>query len=99
ALGWGAVLALLRRAGADGTAVFLHAITPVTLVLGFAFTGFGSAFATVFMAVQWWTLIVATGGRLDRILRGGPTALGTAALWLALTLGAAYAVTRAVLWQ
>ncbi|RFU38428.1 hypothetical protein DZF91_27780 [Actinomadura logoneensis] len=97
AVGWGAVLGLLRRDGADGTAVFLHAITPATLVLGFAFTGFGSLYSTVFMAVQWWTLVAATRGRPDRILAGGPSALATAVVWLVLTFAAAYAVTRAVL--
>ncbi|MFC5183146.1 hypothetical protein [Actinomadura harenae] len=97
AAGWGAVLALLRRSRVDGTAVLLHVITPATLVLGFAFLGYGSLYATVFMAVQWWTLIVATGGRLDRLLRGGPSALGTAVLWLALTFAAALVVTPAVL--
>ncbi|MEV5573982.1 hypothetical protein AB0L06_28435 [Spirillospora sp. NPDC052269] len=99
AVGWGALLALLRRsdAGAGGDAVFLHVITPPTLVLGFAFVGYGSLYATIFMAVQWWTLIIATAGRPDRLLRGGPSALWTALLWLTLTFAAAYAVTRIVL--
>ncbi|MCP2341949.1 hypothetical protein [Actinomadura rupiterrae] len=97
ALGWGMVLALLRRAEVDGTGVFLHAITPLALVLGFAFAGFGSAYATVFMSVQWWTLIIATGGRVDRLFRGGSSSLVCAVLWMALTLAAALAATRAVL--
>ncbi|MFC4911404.1 hypothetical protein [Actinomadura gamaensis] len=97
ALGWGVVLGLLRRSGVTGTGAFLHAITPVTLVLGFAFAGFGSAYATVFMSVQWWTLLAATGGRLDRLFRGGPSGLVCAVLWLALTLAAAFAATRALL--
>ncbi|WP_051468561.1 hypothetical protein [Actinomadura oligospora] len=97
AVGWGALLAMLRRSGADGSAAFLHVITPPTLVLGFAFVGYGSLHATVFMAVQWWTLIAATGGRPERLLRGGPSAVWTAVLWLVLTFAAAYAVTRALL--
>lgn len=97
AAGWGVVLAGLRnglRGPSRGTALFAHTVTPAAVVLLFALIGFGSLYATIALTAEWWSLLVVTGFRPERLLATG--GLGRLAAWAALTVAAAYAAARLV---
>ncbi|WP_308287122.1 hypothetical protein [Actinomadura parmotrematis] len=94
ALGWGAVLAGMRRGlhgRARGPALLLHGITPWLLLLGFATLGYGSLYAMIALAAEWWALLLVTRLRPERLLDGGAR---LAALWLAIAAAATLLATR-----
>ncbi|WP_328601024.1 hypothetical protein [Actinomadura physcomitrii] len=98
ATGWGVVLAGLRRGlrGRDrGPALFAHTATPAGVVLMFAVLGYGSLYATIALAAEWWSLAVVTGFRPARLVAGG--GLRRLAAWLLLTAAVTYAAGRVVL--
>ncbi|WP_262402161.1 hypothetical protein [Actinomadura sp. CNU-125] len=95
--GWIAVLAGLRRGvrgPARGPSLFAHTLTPAAVVLLCAHVGHGNLYATIWLAAQWWALMIVTGLRPERLAAtGGPGRLGA---WLALTAVLAAGATRAV---
>ncbi|RKS77182.1 hypothetical protein BZB76_2559 [Actinomadura pelletieri DSM 43383] len=97
ALGWGAVLAGLRNGvhgAARGPSLFAHAITPAGVVLTFSLLGFGSLYATIALAAEWWALLLVTGFRPKRLLVTG--GLGRLAAWAAVTVLGTWTATRLV---
>ncbi|GAA2161814.1 hypothetical protein [Actinomadura napierensis] len=98
AAGWGVVLAGLRRGlrGPErGPALFAHTAAPAGVVLMSALIGYGSLYATIALAAQWWSLSVVTGFRPARLVAGG--GLGRLAAWLLLTAAVTYVTGRLVL--
>ncbi|WP_246342884.1 hypothetical protein [Actinomadura verrucosospora] len=98
AAGWGVVLAGLRRGlrgPGRGPALFAHTVTPAGVVLTFALIGYGSLYATIALAAEWWSLAVVTGFRPARLVAGG--GLRRAAAWLLLTAAVTYVTGRLVL--
>ncbi|WP_433463301.1 hypothetical protein [Spirillospora sp. CA-128828] len=97
AAGWGVVLAGLRNGlhgPSRGPALFAHTVTPAGVILLFALIGFGSLYATIALAAEWWALLAVTGLRPERLLSTG--GLGRLAAWAAVTAAATYAATRFV---
>ncbi|WP_243722983.1 hypothetical protein [Actinomadura sp. 7K507] len=97
AVGWGAVLAGLRRSvhgPARGPALFAHTATAAGIVLLFSLIGFGSLHATIAVTAEWWALLLVTGFRPERLLATG--GLGRLAAWAALTAAATLGATRLV---
>ncbi|MFI0411226.1 hypothetical protein [Actinomadura sp. 3N508] len=97
AAGWGVVLARLRagvHGPARGPCLFAHTITPAGIVLTCALIGFGSLYATIALAAEWWALLLVTGFRPERLLSTG--GLGRLAAWAAVTAAVVYLMTRLV---
>ncbi|TDC56147.1 hypothetical protein E1281_08820 [Actinomadura sp. KC345] len=97
AIGWGAVLAGLRRGvhgPARGPSLFAHTAAGAGTVLLFSLIGFGSLHATIAVAAEWWALLLVTGFRPERLLSTG--GLGRLAAWGAVTAVATLAATRLV---
>ncbi|WP_147339611.1 hypothetical protein [Actinomadura spongiicola] len=97
AVGWGAVLAGLRggvHGPARGPSLFAHTITPPGVVLTFSLLGFGSLYATIALAAEWWALLLVTGFRPERLLTTG--GLGRLAAWAAVTVTVTWVVARLV---
>lgn len=97
AAGWAAVLAGLRRGMhglARGPVLFAHTATPPAVVLLFSLIGFGSLYATIALAAEWWALLLVTGFHPERLLATG--GLGRLAAWAAVTAAATLAATRFV---
>ncbi|MDL4817871.1 hypothetical protein [Actinomadura opuntiae] len=98
AAGWGVVLAGLRRGlrgPGRGPALFAHTATPAGAVLLFALIGYGSLYATIALAAQWWSLSLVTGFRPARLVADG--GLRRLAAWLLLTAAVTYVAGRLVL--
>lgn len=98
AAGWGVVLAGLRRGlrGRErGPALFAHTVTPAGVVLTFAVLGYGSLYATIALAAEWWSLAAVTGFRPARLVAGG--GLRRLAAWLLVTAAVTYVTGRLVL--
>ncbi|TDB77889.1 hypothetical protein E1264_37170 [Actinomadura sp. KC216] len=98
AAGWGVVLARLRggvHGPARGPCLFAHTITPAGVVLTCALIGFGSLYATIALAAEWWALLLVTGFRPERLLSTG--GLGRLAAWAAVTAAVTYLMARLVL--
>ncbi|TDD13785.1 hypothetical protein E1287_43115 [Actinomadura sp. KC06] len=97
AAGWGVVLVRLRcgvHGPARGPTLFAHTITPAGVVLTCSLIGFGSLYATIALAAEWWALLLVTGFRPERLLSTG--GLGRLAAWAALTAAATYVAARLV---
>ncbi|WP_231334195.1 hypothetical protein [Actinomadura graeca] len=97
-LGWAAVLAGLRRGlrgPSRGPALFAHTLTPAAVVLLFSLVGFGSLYASIALAAEWWALILVTGLRPERLLATG--GLGRLAAWAAVTAAATLLAGRLIL--
>ncbi|MBE1530334.1 hypothetical protein [Actinomadura algeriensis] len=95
--GWIAVLAGLRRGvhgPPRGPSLFAHTVTPAAVVLLCAHLGHGSLYATIWLAAQWWALMIVTGLRPERLTAtGGLRRLGA---WLAISAVLAFGAARAV---
>ncbi|MWK37246.1 hypothetical protein GEV43_26395 [Actinomadura sp. J1-007] len=105
AVGWGVVLAGLRR-GVHGLArapaLFAHALTPAGAVLACSVAGFGFLYATIALTAEWWALALVTGFRPERLLEPDPRRAGGAdlrrlAAWAALTAAATAAAGALIL--
>src|SRR5690606_41722890 len=79
-----------------GPVLFAHVATPAAVVLLFSVLGFGSLYATIALAAEWWALLLVTGFRPERLLSTG--GLGRLAAWATLA-GAATLVTTRVVFQ
>ncbi|MFD0687755.1 hypothetical protein [Actinomadura fibrosa] len=89
AMGWGVVLAGLRRGvrgPARGPSLFAHAATPAGVVLLCSLIGFGSLYAVIALTAEWWALALVTRLRPERLLVTG--GLGRLAAWAVLTAAA-----------
>ncbi|TDE31103.1 hypothetical protein E1289_17275 [Actinomadura sp. 6K520] len=97
AAGWAAVLVGLRRnvhGPARGPVLFAHTAAPAAVVLLFSLIGFGSLYATIALAAEWWALLLVTGFRPERLLSTG--GLGRLAAWATVAGAATLATTRFV---
>jgi hypothetical protein len=87
AAGW-VLIALGLHRGLTGfrrrVALIAHVMTAPGVVLGCATLGFGSLYATIALAAEWWALIMITGLRPERLLVSG--SLPRLAGWSALTV-------------
>jgi hypothetical protein len=96
--GWAVIAAGLHR-GLSGfgrrVAMVAHVMTAPGVVLTCATLGFGSLYATLALAAEWWALILATGLRPERLVVSG--SLPRLAAWSALTALVLLGGTRLVL--
>lgn len=96
--GWAVILAGLRRGlpgRTRGPALFAHAITPASLIFAFMILGFGSLYATIALAAEYWALILVTRLRPERLLDSGGLAL--LAVWAAVTAAFTLVATHLIL--
>lgn len=93
--GWALVFVRLRAGTlgpARGPVLFAHTATPAATVLLFSLIGFGSLYATIALAAEWWALLLVTGFRPERLVATG--GLGRLAAWAAVAGAAALAAAR-----